>query len=116
MGIETEDLIITAAGVLLEAARVAFADPAKLAAADGSPIPVRELDEGTRAAVSAVGLIDRADGSRVMVATELHEKGRALDCLCRVLEAKDRDHLLAVRARLLAVLEAAAAEERQALH
>jgi phage terminase small subunit len=54
---------ITADRVLLELARIAFFDPRRLLQADGTPIPVNELDEDTAAALAGMDVMEEYEGS-----------------------------------------------------
>jgi len=61
-------LEITREHVLLEAARLAFFDPRRMYRADGSPIPINELDDDTAACIwdgSAVPVRGARRGPRV---------------------------------------------------
>lgn len=54
---------ITQDRVLQELAALAFFDVRKLFAADGSPIPINELDDATAAAINGLDVLEQFEGS-----------------------------------------------------
>lgn len=72
---------ITADRVVQELSRIAFFDPRRLFAEDGSPLPIGELDADTAAAVSALDLRQQEDG--VTLRLRVCDKLRALELLVR---------------------------------
>jgi phage terminase small subunit len=56
-------LNITAERVLKEIAKLAFFDPRKFFHADGSPIPICDLDDDTAAALAGMDVLEEFEGS-----------------------------------------------------
>jgi phage terminase small subunit len=63
MGKRAEKLEITADRVLAELAKMAFFDPRKLFAPDGSPVSIQDLDDDTAAAVAGLDVLEEYRGS-----------------------------------------------------
>ena len=72
---------VSADRVVQELSRIAFFDPRRLFAEDGSPLPIGELDADTAAAVSALDLRQQEDG--VTLRLRVCDKLRALELLAR---------------------------------
>lgn len=90
---------ITAADVLIEAMRLAKFDIRKLYKADGSPVPIHELDDDTAAAVQAVDISEEYIGTgadRVFVGYtkkyKVADKNSALDKLFKHFGLFEKDN------------------------
>lgn len=86
-------LEITADRVLEEIAKLAFFDPRKFFNADGSPIPIQDLDDDTAMALSGIDVLEEFEGSgkdRVFVGYtkkfKLSDKKASLELLGRHLK------------------------------
>jgi phage terminase small subunit len=73
---------------LREIARVAYADPRRLFRADGTPIPISELDDDTAAMISAIEV--DADGRLTRI--RLWDKNAALEKAMKHLGLYNRDN------------------------
>jgi len=69
---------VTQDRVLLELARIAFADPRKLFGDDGKLRTISELDDDTAAAVASMEVLAGGDGAATTVKVRLVDKGAAL--------------------------------------
>lgn len=63
MSARANKLEITAERVLKEIARLAFFDPRKFFHADGTPIPIHDLDDDTAAALAGIDVLEEFKGS-----------------------------------------------------
>lgn len=86
-------LEITAERVLNEIAKLAFMDPRKFFLADGSPIPIQDLDDDTAAALAGMDVFEEYEGQgedRKFVGYtkkfKLTDKGQNLERLGRYLK------------------------------
>lgn len=94
-----QSLEVTVERVIAERARVAFFDPRKLFAANGSPIPINELDDDTAAALGGVEVLEEYEGvgqDRVFVGFtkkyKVWDKNAALNGLDRYLGIGKEDN------------------------
>lgn len=94
-----DSAIMSANDVLVEASRLGRFDARKLYRADGSPIPVNELDDDTARCVAAIEMIEVYEGSgkdRVFVGYtkryKTHDKNSALDKLFKHHGLYDKDN------------------------
>ena len=83
---EAEKVGLTTERTILELSRIACADPSRLYRSDGSPIPLHELDDDTRAAVASVE-IDKSGKTRV----RLWSRAKARQMLMRHLGLREKD-------------------------
>lgn len=75
-------LEITAERVILELARIAFADTRKLYDADGNLKPIHELDDDTAACIGGVK-VKVVDGETTTTDVKIWPKDKALDLLAK---------------------------------
>lgn len=78
---------LTPERIYREVARIAYFDPAKMFDAEGKPLPIQDIDEDTRAAISALE-IDVNEG-RVTYRARQHDKNAALDKALKLVRAYD---------------------------
>jgi phage terminase small subunit len=100
---------MTADEVLARIAQVARFDPAKLADADGNPLPLHKVDPGTRGAISGVDFEERvvrdADGSEEAVLVSrvkkvrTSDRNKALEMLARGFSLFEREQETAAQAQ-----------------
>ncbi len=112
---------ITRERVLLELARVAFADFARIATWSASEISVKRLQKLSDGDAAAIAELKASDRAGRQIAVRLHDKGAALEMLarhCGLYDAGSAEAAPSGRARLLArlrpYLEAAAPEDEEA--
>lgn len=76
---------VTADRVLQEAARLALFDPRKLFRADGSPVPINELDDDTAAAIAGIEVVTLGgeEGPAIVKKYKINDKNSALEKLFR---------------------------------
>lgn len=110
--------VASAARVLLEASRIALFDPRKLFRDDGTPKPIRELDDDTAAALAGLDVHEEFEGSgddRVFVGYtkkyKVADKNAALEKLFKHhgLYEKDNEQKTDPLAELVKAINAAAA-------
>lgn len=96
----------TADRVLQEAARLALFDPRKLFNADGSPIPIHELDDDTAAAIAGVKVIQLGgeEGPAIVKEYKIADKNSALEKLFKHHGLYERDNTQKV-SPLVALIE-----------
>lgn len=100
---------VTQDRVLQEYARLAFFDPRKLLAEDGTPRPINELDADTAAAIAGLDIEEATDGRGVVRKYRVANKIGALDSVARHLGMFNDSLNLNVSGDLAARLERAKA-------
>lgn len=86
---------ITVERVLREVGRIAFADTRKLFKADGTMVPVRDLDDDTAASLASVEVDEIKAGGAVIGNThkiKMWDKGAALEKLMKHLGLYEKDN------------------------
>lgn len=74
---------VQTADILREYARLAFVDPGQLFGPDGRPLPIDEIPEDARRAISGLTVSSDLDGS-VVTKIKLPNKKEALDSLAKI--------------------------------
>lgn len=87
---------ITLARTVQELARIAFLDPRRLFEADGTPRPIRELDDDTAAAIDGLDIRDVPLIGATVTKYKLSSKMSALDALMKHLGGYARNNALDV--------------------
>lgn len=92
-------LEVTTERILKERARLAFFDPRKLFDANGSPLPINELDDDTAAALAGMDVLEEFSGSgadRVLTGYtkkyKLVDKGASLTALEKIKGMYEKDN------------------------
>lgn len=87
--------MITADMVMREYARIAFADVRKTVDAEGSPIPISELDDDTAASIQCFDVVSVGNavvGEGKVLKVRMNDKIRALDMLAKHLGINGQDN------------------------
>lgn len=102
--------------VALEIARLAFFDPRKLFATDGSPLPIHDLDDDTAAAVAGLEVMEQFEGSganRVFVGDlkkyKIADKNSALEKAAKITGSYEADNAQGAAATVAAAVAGATA-------
>lgn len=92
----SNSLQITAERVLKERARLAFVDPRRFFRADGTPIPITELDEDAAACIAGYEIIDkydpRTESTHTITKLKFVDKTASLNALDRHLGLYELDN------------------------